>query len=408
MAIYLTNVFNKLTQSLRVGKQSSFGEIGMYNLTNIFAYQSTWGISYQRDIINTTGSASVTNGNSVINIETGTTSESQSTVRTVARGEYQSGKSSEWGIAVKVEGTVEQDSFVDIGLFDQNNGYYYRIQNNQLNLRVLREGSVIFDIPLSEANKDKLDGKGASRVKWNLNEPYIYGGRFTWNGIGSLMFSLSVPTDKIFSEYIEAKIHSYKNQEFPSIIEPNLPITIRVNNGSTNNNINVKVAGRRYDILGDFVQDSRITGDIRINQTVGTTNLIPLISFRRKEIFPSNSSRQNSVNCFLNSFDIKTNNDLEVFLVSGDTLNGSFVNLSRYSPSETALKVNRTATTITNFTTLAGPFIVEGGPQKSKPELTSEKDLRILFRENDPMTLVARSISSSSSVTAAMRITETW
>lgn len=412
--------FDESNKSIRVGKQSHNHEIGVYQATNIFSYQSTWGTSVLRDVTSTSGSGSIGRANGAIRLETGTTTGSEVEIATRRNGEYQPGKTTEAGIGAALITSPTGDGWVRIGIFDDDDGFFYQIEANNVLKCVTRRNGVDTQITQQNFNADTLDGDNdadnPSGRSFSDLSAYIYTLRFSYYGVGPCVFLLHSPTTRAefegrFSspEMKDLILHREVLENFPSIQDPNQKVRIVANNGTTTTNIQVDVGGRRYDVLGEFDSELRPTGDFRFATSVSATGVTPLVAMRKKSEFPSGEGR-NTVNSYTWGFEVYSDTDVVFWVFTGGTINGTWDVPTNRTDAETSLQSNTNATTYTGGEPLLGPFIAKAstGFFNSRPGESFSKKLRIPLTGTEPVVIAATSSSGTASVDATIIVNEDW
>lgn len=362
----------------------------------VISLKSNYGFSILRDEDNSTGTGSVTNnvGDGFYTVSTG--SSGVGILDSVERGRYVSGTIAVPGVGVRLPQAIQGDEVAHWGYFNDNDGIGFGVDGT-LGPFVFRrfEGS---ETRVYQNNwNDPLDGAGPSRLSFTLTNVNIYQMPYRWYGSGPAQFEISgngLLTDTIFAHVIEAPAGE------PILNDPNLQLRAEIDNGTTGRDITIEVYGRQFGILGRYNPNRRITGDFRISQSVGTS-FVPLISFRQKPTFDSVSVKTSGLDL------IVANSDLIFEIRVGALLTGaSFGAPSDIPASETALEFDTDAGSLTNGQTIytgiadAGVGTNSVGSGRDIPEL----DLPV----NENITLCARSVSGTATVTSVFRAREEW
>jgi hypothetical protein len=194
-----------------------------------------------------------------------------------------------------------------------------------------------------------------------------------------------------------------------SLADPNLPLRAEVSNNTTASPLSLFVGGRQYNIIGNYDPVFRVTSERR--QITCAATLTPIISFRRKAVFPAGSGRTNSVSIKLEGIDLVTSSDIYWQIVLDGTIDGAFANYPTATTNipltETALLVNSTLTTITG-----GQVLLQGlaaGVSGSSRILASATLLDFQLPDTGTITLAAANLSGgSNTVAATFQVTEEW
>jgi len=122
---------------------------------------------------------------------------------------------------------------------DNDDGFCFQYDDQGLAVCVYRAGVQQTIIRMADFNADKLDGFGPSREVFQIN--------YTWYGYGTINFvvvAASPFTDGIQRAQI---VHRFVPTGQTSTRNPNLPISVVLENGSsTSQATQVHVAGRQY------------------------------------------------------------------------------------------------------------------------------------------------------------------
>ncbi|WP_113927027.1 hypothetical protein [Bacillus sp. P14.5] len=387
---------------------SQFNELMVSNRTPVVELTSVYGLSNLRDLVETTGSGTVTNTTIEYQITTTPGASDSATLDSVERGRYMPGYAGQAGIGVRIPLAPTNDQVFRWGLVDDENGAFFgQSTANGIFVAIRRAGADTI-IPQTSWNVDPLNGTGPSGITLNLAIGNIFQINFTWYGYGVIEFNVVVQNPVTLAQET-VTVHRYRPAGETSFTDPNLPLRAQIeNNGATADTRNLFVGGRQYSILGKFNPEFRITSERR-SATVGTAGL-PVISFQRKTEFPAGSARPNSVSVTLEGLDIVTANDIFFQLVVGGTLNtgySAFPTITTNIPNnETALLVNNTATIITG-----GEVVFQGvasGAPGANRDLAKANLLDFELPDDQSVSLVIGSFSGTSLVSAVLRVTEEW
>ncbi|ASF38903.1 hypothetical protein CEH05_07170 [Halobacillus halophilus] len=386
---------------------SQFNELKVAQRTPVIELKSVYGLSDLRDIVETTGSGTVTNTTVEYQLSVTTGASDSATLDSAERGRYMPGYAGQAGIGVRIPEPAATDQVFRWGLFDDENGAFYG-QNvtDGIFLAIRRAGTDLI-IPQTSWNVDPLDGSGPSGVTLDLSLGNIFQINFTWYGYGVIEFNVVIQNPVNLSQEV-ITVHRYRPDNETSFTDPNLPLRAQIVNSGVTAAKNIFVGGRQYSIIGKFDPAFRITSERR-TVSVNTTG-IPVISFQRKAVFPAGSARPNSVSVTLEGVDIVTSEDVYFQVIVGGTLNTAFVNFPTATTdiplNETALMVNSTATTIAG-----GEVVFQGvaaSDRGSNRDLANANLLDFELPDDQIVSLVIGSFGVSASVSAVFRVTEEW
>ena len=213
----------------------------------------------------------------------------------------------------------------------------------------IRRAGVDTVIPQSSWNVDPLNGTGPSGENLNLAKGNIFQIVYTWYGYGVIEFKVVLPNPTTLAQEV-ITVHRYSPTGQTNLADPNLPLRAEIFNNGTAAAFNLFVGGRQFSILGAYNPVYRVTSDRRTVLAL-EQDLIPIVSFQRKAVFPAGSARSNSVSIKLKGVDLVHSADICYQVILGGTMDGEFVNFPTDNTSiplsETALTVNNTLTTIT-------------------------------------------------------------
>ena len=318
-----------------------FGDLRITQKHNMLDLKSTFGISTLRDMI----SGTVTNpvGNPEYKIEV-TGSNQTSVLQTYHRGKYIAGLSAEMGIGVRIPNTFIGDQSAQFGYFDTSNGFFYKYSSNTMSCCVLRNGTIVSEIPQSSWNVDPMDGTGPSQLILTPSRGNIYQVVYSWYGYGAANFRI-VSTDSNGNQKVQV-VHRFAPSNQTSVANPNLPIRAVVSSGITNTSNAIYVGGRQYSILGNPVNiNKRTTCPYRLNASINkASGFVPLIALQRKPAYVGHPIK-------ITSLDFSLSGDCVVQLRVNATLTGaSFGNIPDTIQTETALQMDTSASAVTGGT----------------------------------------------------------
>jgi hypothetical protein len=381
---------------LTVFPTTSFEEIRTAERTPIIELKSIFGKSSFRDIfIETGGTISNTVGDSEFKMQVND-ANGETWLRSAERGQYVAGLQGETGIAVRLTSNMIDNQTLRIGLFDTSNGFFYEYTSNGLNAVLLRD-SVRNVIPLSQFNVDKFDGSGPSKYVLDPKDGIIYTIRFSWYGFGNVEFRLNTTNAELKqSSWLG---HIYNPYAITSVKNPNLPISVRLQNNGTLASGTAFVAGRQYSLLGKYLPITRETATYRLQINVNSpAAFTPLISVRRKQGYLGVPVKAFAVDALCTS-------DLVLQLRTQATLNNPiWTTPLDTDANDTATEVDINSTSITGgkpiWTALVG-----GNNRGSSARLEIAYDLP----EFDTLCLIAKSVvGGNNTVSVIFRWTEGW
>lgn len=375
-----------------------FGESSVTNRSVVFDIKANVpSVSQIRNNVITTGtgSVSISNGEFQVTVPSGSTVLLESS----ERGRYTPGYVSQAGIGFRLPAvTFEGTSYAEWGYFQgiagigfgaDATGTYVFVNNNGTKTKTYQ----------SDWNIDKLTGSGPSGATLDLSQGNIYQIDYIWYGYGAITFSVQLKDGDTFGQ----PIHRFVPSNGVSINQPNLHVSAFVKNDAQTS-FNAYVGGRQYSIYGQLSKQSRITGEYVTAKSV-STSWTPLITFKRK----ASSFEQEAQTCTIDSASVSSTSDLIYTYFYNATLTGAtFGNPSAHDANETVLEVDTAATALTGGFAVGPKTVVIGG-QGNTVLKTESDDFRFNVIQGNNITLAARTISGTGTVSvAAFNMSEDW
>lgn len=405
--------FNPNYNSTRVGKYSSSNSLAVYTPSNVFTYVASYGPSHHRDDLTIVGSGSVSAVGGKIRLSTGTTPGSSVRNETVEHGRYVPGSASDGSAAIFLPQALTGDQYIEVGIGNDDDSGVFHFNALSNEIRITRGGVLIETIPQVDWNINKCDGTEPERggIAFELNtavDGYIYSVNYTWYGIGKILFSITKPVQGTPETLTEIPVHEY----FPegvTFIDPNLPVVVKVDNGSTSDDIAVDIGGRKYDIHGSFIPETRKTITIVPLSSLNARRSV--FSVRKKEDFPE-AGRENTVPVYLTHIEVSADavGFIRAYSVPRGTITGTWVKPPEIiDVKETSIEVNTSIVDITGVATRhisAGPIIVLGATPKKVvvPNVKGEKTPIL----NEQEMVIEYDPQASSSGYLIIEFTEEW
>ena len=384
---------------------TQFGELLQAKRTPVLELNSAYGTSLLRDKVTLTGSGAkdditgtVTSGE--IELSTGTTTGSTALLESGATTRYMPGYGSEFGIGMRFPVAPTGDQEIRWGGRTPagDSGLYWLYDSGGFN--VVRQNTGTEDVrSRANWNYDKLDGTGPSGANLDLTKGFIFQINYTWYGYGGIIFSVVGTLESLFQYPIPCHVFTIDDYDGMSINNPSMRIFTEVDNGTTTSDISARVGGRQYSIVGDYNPAYRLTADVR-GATALATGVKPLISFRFKTAFRDRSVKLESYNM------VNAGNDIAVveIYMDGSLTGASWGAPTGYTAASTALESDIAATAISGGELIyAGDLIPSS---KDGPQTLNDVPLDV--PEGSVITLCARSLTGTPSVTSSFRLKEEW
>lgn len=396
-----TTVVESVTQTVsRVQNLplTSFDEVRTAERTRIIELKSIFGKSTLRDIYVETGSGVVVNniGDSEYRLSVSASNDVASLI-SAERGRYVAGLQGEVGIAARLPATLTGNQEIRLGLFDSNNGFYYKLTSSGMNVAILNDGNETL-IPRSQWNNDIMDGNGPSKLSLDWTKGIIFLIQFTWYGYGNILFKMN--TNGPSNEQNSWLVHTFSPNGRTSVKNPNLPISVTMRNNGTTASANTYVAGRQYSLLGKYEPIFRVVSTYVFGKNANSTaNFIPVLSIRRKQGYVGNPVR-----AFQSDF-LATTDQIIQFRVNGALTGASFTTPRDMVASDTAIECDTSATAITNGIPIWTGLVT--GDQKVSSANTY--DVKYNLTEYEILTICVKAVSVTiGTLGVVMRWTEEW
>ena len=388
--------------SQNVIKKSQFDEQVTVSKSQIINLKSIYGISALRDVVDTEGSATVTNESGEYKLTTTANGADKAILESAEQGRYYSGQDALAGVGVRLSSIPTGSQSARWGYYDDNNGFGFGRDADGLFV-FDRTGATETKVYQQDWNNDKADGTGPDGVNLNMMDGLIYEINFTWYGYGTIAFNL-VYFDNVKKRQGTIIVHRIRKTGSVSIEDPNLPLRAEIDNGGSATAFDsLYIGGRQFTTFGVPANPRRITSERRTGVTGIGTTFVPLVSFRRKEVFESVSVK-------INGIDVITDFDAIVEVRFNPTLTGaSFGNVTNTTPNETAIESDTSATAITGGE-LVYSFIVSatGAGAQARGSATVpliEQD----FVRMQPVSVAIRRITGEDGTASCVfRIAEEW
>lgn len=373
--------------------------------SSIIQLYPQYGISVLRDTITFVGGGTVTTPSSGNGYRLSTTATALDVITfdSAVNAIYNMGTAAEAAIEVMLPVSPTGNQVVRWGSFTNLDGFCFGQDATGIFIST-RVASIETKVYQAAWNGDKLNGTGASGLTLNLAK----GNQFQFTYIfafGVVEFRVVMQDASNIEQVVTA--HRYRLSDSPNMNDPNLPIRAQIQNGATASALSLFVYSRSYCILGIPNFSRRITSARRIGVAV-TTTFIPLVSFRKKTVFPPGTTRPNSVTVYIQGVDFISDKDCIWEMRLGSTLTGaSFTTPADTPASETCLEADVSATAINVGTGILIYAGLAGAGTKSL--LTSPQEISLVIPDTQIITLAIRAVSGpSGTVTAVVRMRELW
>lgn len=366
-------------------------------------------ISTIRNVVTTTNGTVTVATSGEYKVSTTANASAISQLQSGERGRYIPGYEAECGIGVRIpDQTWAGTSKVEWGYFDTDDGFGYGVDSGGVYIWIKRSTTVTKKIYQSNWNTDSLDGtsdaKNPSGYTLDLSVGLVTQVEFIWYGYGSISWYINIKDDTKPRGSFNVLVHSEVPNNQTSVSQPNLPITVRIENGTDATAKDVYVGGRQFSIYGQPTAKYRINGERRTSISIGAGAWTPVISFRRK------TGRGNNQSVQISDIDLIVGENMFFTFFSGGTLNTpSWGALTDVPTTETVLEKDVSSTTITGGVPVGGIHLATSASGASDNLITLE-NLDFDFVGSNPVTLACRTVDGTTgTVTAAsFNASEQW
>lgn len=358
--------------------------------TPIIDLKSFHGISC-KNIVNTTNTGTVTatsESTSEIKLSINDATDIAG-IRSAKRGYYIAGLVSEAGIALRVPTTLDTDNELKYGYFDDDNGYYFKLIGNELNVGIMYNGTEIL-IPHSEFNQNRLDGTESNGITLDFSKGNIFRIEFTWYGFGQVVFGV-ISTDIANNQKL-FPLHIYNVNGATSCANPYLPVNVQLSSNGSSLSRDVYVAGRQYSILGKLINNCFRNMYNVSNVGSSDTNNNPLFTLKYKTGYKTCPVEIKKIRAL-------SNVNITLQLIKNVTLSGgSFIDNTNVEQS--CLQVD-TSGTFTSGTVCKTYLIFAGIPTEIEI-----KDMDLY--EDETLTFAWKSSGTSNTISMQVEWDEKW
>lgn len=378
----------------RIGLKSAFGE--QLVAQPIPSIQLHWPYNINSELVtdNSTGSGSIAQANSMLEVHSGAATSSQGQMLSNESVEYNPGQ------GVDVRWTALFDTPVAgnqqyIGVGDSQDSFF--VGYDEITFGILyRNDSVDTWIPQSTWNHDKMDGTGESGETLDPSKGNVFRCQYQWLGFGNITFYIESSETEEF--ILIHHIHYPNNNTAPSLAIPNLPMCATSVNTTNNTDIVLKSAS-----MGAFIQGLDTSASHTrnaISNTKAVTTELNVLTIQNRTTFASKTNKVRIQPDFLSiAADGTKNVTINVYL--NTTLGGT--------PAFTNISTNTSvaAFDIAGTTVTGGILIASFAVAKTGDKTIQFRDFNFLLPPGDTFTISAQS-TGSNDVTAAIGWEERW
>ncbi len=297
---------------------TAFGELMVAQPIPQAGWNFTYNINSGMVNSNYSGTASISQSGGMAVLQTGTTSGSSGYIETIDVLRYVIGVG---GLvrfsAIFTSGVTGGKQLIGYG--DATDGFFFGYNGSSFGVLRRRNGSDTW-IAQTSWNIDKMDGSGISGVNLNPALGNVYQIQFQWLGYGAISFGIENPST---GELILIHRIQYANANtLPSIFNPSLPLSARINNSGTTSNIMVQTGGAMGFQEGDTGHALELNNSYAASKSITANVEAGVFTIRDVSTFQSKTNRVRVKMAFV-SYGAEGTKDVTFRLIKNATLSGS-------------------------------------------------------------------------------------
>lgn len=390
--------------------------VASYNYS--FGLMPTWGVTDWNDITKTGNGGTITDTGGVIRLRTGSNASGTASIQTVEVLEYVPGSMLRGGLDFRGPdpGDLSGGQTYRGGVFSPDNGFSVGADTTGKFIMV-EDAGVARKIYQDNWNGDVVDGSGnldnPSGNKLNFSDGLILNILYNWYGHGDVFFYALV-SDTRAEKRENVLLHRERFTGSTNVEDPNLPVTLKADNGGTGDTMDVYLGGRQASRLSGQIDDEQrptneFVSDFAI--TASENTWVPLMACRKKETFPTGSGRINSVRVSSERLAMDVSGGPAQFRVTrSDTTDATFSDPTNWE-GESAVECSNNSDSFTAET--GNPFIrefISAGTTGSSPGAVSSSERSVVLGRADQTFVVwARKESANDiTVSATFFMNEQW
>ncbi|MDP3889497.1 MAG: collagen-like protein [bacterium] len=264
---------------------SAFGELLTVEPNAIVQLQFPYNINTDYVITDTTGAGTVTQADSLLVVQTGTSNNSRATLLSRSRLHYQPGQGAT-ALFTALYTTGVDGSTQITGIGNNQDGFFFGFNGSSFGI-LHRNNSVDTWIDQSSWNEDTFDGSGESGIVLDHTKGNIYKIQYQWLGFGNIKFFIESPST---SEFILVHEIEYANANtVPTIANPSLQLMVEAVNTSNTSNIIIK-NGSLAGYIEGTINNIDVRNNISNSKTITTTET-NILTIRDNATFQSKTNQ---------------------------------------------------------------------------------------------------------------------
>ncbi len=373
---------------------TAFGELEVAQLTP----KAGWTFAYNinSDIVNSSfsGTASITQSGGMAVIQTGATSGSWGYIQTIDYLRYIPGIGGMVRFTALFTTGVAGSKQV-IGYGDDNDGFFFGYNGSSFGI-LRRQNGTEYWTAETAWNIDPMNGSGPSGVNLDPTKGNVYQISFQYLGYGAIEFSIENSTTGSF--VIVHRLQYANLNTLPSIFNPSLPLSAKINNSGAATNITLQTAcAMAFQEYGTISSALLIANSYTATKSITANTENAIFSIRDVSTFQSKSNRVRVKLEFISYVADGTKN-VTYRLIKNTTLGGT-PSWGSINANTSVVQVDTSGTTVSggkNIVTWAG----------SKTEANN-----IFFPDSSPVYIIpgdTLTIAALSTANADIACSLTW
>jgi len=382
-----------------------------------------WGASRLRNEVSkndASGSVEVTEDTGELRLSTGGNGNDRIELRSAQYAQYRSGLWGEAAFGIRMTKKPSGDQVARWGYYDDNAGFGWGIDSISIFTFYREAGSDTVYRPPEYAesdalawNLDPLNGSGESGLTHDISYAAAFPTLFRLSGHGPVFqYVEAKDPDRQYTPEVAVDRRVYPTEI--NLVDFNRQLRAEIDNGGTDQDLDLYVAGRQYSLWGDQgVFERRQVPTLVRNYNVSSIHTWePIIAARKQPNFPPSESRGNSVSAQVVNIEGNADGAAEVKL----TFDANVTNESDFSAPDEWSAEEAAVETITVDDT---PPQVDGTqeglrvghvfiPVSRSNTQTIQKRSQLPLGTATEAVLWARASSTSTDINASLTIEEQW
>lgn len=363
-------------------QKSAFDEMLIAEATPQVQLQFPYNINTDLINVTTTGTGTVTQNDNKAVLQTGASINSEAVIESKRVLKYQPGQGAALRFtAIFTNGIAGSKQLIGTG--DDTDGFFFGYDGVQYGIMRKYAGTENWTYQ-DDWNRDKGDSTG-KLATIDFTKGNVFQIRYQWLGFGSIKFYIENPNNGIL--VLVHEIEYGNNFVIPSIQNPALPLTIRIENTTNNTNISLQSSSMGSFTEGKVNDDAssilRSKGNTKTSIIVETN----ILTIKNKSIYQSKANRVR-VKPIMVTLVNEGTKDVEFKIIENTTLGGS-PNYSDINADNSVVEFDVAGTTISGGNEIITLEVLKND------SLTFPINIDYLIHPGDTLTISANSAQSS-------------